>query len=99
MLARTQTTGLHIEFGTACDGPQTIHTPNAAPNDDMGLGWRVVHSASGLAIPMRFLRQKDAIAAMGAIAPLADWHQEPAAILESIDPKTIKQKMAEVLAW
>lgn len=70
-----------------------------ADADDGSLGWRVVHVCSGLAIPMRFLRKRDAEMAMNAVSVMADWTLPLDEVTKALDPQTIRKAMAEALAW
>lgn len=67
--------------------------------DDGSLGWRVVHTRTGFALPVRFLRESDARTAMYAISELVDWSLTIDEILEVVSRETIRKAMTEALAW
>lgn len=67
--------------------------------EDGSLGWRVIHAASDLALPVRFLRERDATIAMHSIEHLVDWSLTIDEILKLVDTETITKEMTRNLAW
>lgn len=67
--------------------------------DDGSLGWRVIHATSDMALPVRFLRERDATIAMHSIEHLVDWSLTIEEILKLVDTETITQEMTRNLAW
>ena len=84
--------GLTVE---ACE----VYHPAPDHLDDGSYGWRVAFTATGLAIPVRFLRESDAIRAMRAISDLADWTLPIDELNEVVDKQAIVRTMTEALAW
>ena len=67
--------------------------------DDGSYGWRVIHAASDTALPVRFLRERDAMIAMHSIKDMVDWSLTIDEILQRVDHQTIINEMTRNLAW
>ena len=75
--------------------------------DDGRTAWRVSHrivrningEMAYPTLPMPFAREQDAVAAMKAIADMADWTQPYDVLIKQLDLDTVRLRMVEAMAW
>lgn len=72
--------------------------PWPAFGDPGGSGWRIHIASVNRVIPMRFARQKDAQAAMVAIADVVDWTGDTEQ-LRSVKWTDLRDRMLAAMAW
>lgn len=101
MLA-TEVKGLRVVFG-ALDPRMKTRWP-----DDGRECWRVSHNhpvskSDGTVcyrtFPLQFARERDAVAAMNAIADLHDWSLSYEELVAVVDFNELRQRMVGAMAW
>jgi len=95
MLA-TRVNGLHV-----CYGEMEFDIGAPTHIDDGGWGYRVKIDSVDAVVPMKFLRERDAVVAMHSISHLLDWTMDRESLQSAIQPlvNKIRRLMTESLQW
>lgn len=66
--------------------------------DDGSIAWRVCIVADKAVFPMKFARERDALAAINAVADMGDWLNDWRSIVNQ-HPKEIKERFVNAMQW